>query len=138
MKSNILKIIGISFTVLILIGVVVLYNETYYLDTKGIIITPFSDEEIKLYLDEFNILETDVVKITDEDLDNVPIIEKLIHQVDAGSEDNLDRMTGLSESELIKYKEWIDGKEIFKGHPLFEYNSKYYRIQYWINQDFTK
>jgi|CXWL01.1.fsa_nt_gi hypothetical protein len=131
MKTNILIIAAIVPIILTVLVFWVFDNGTYSKYYEGIMIRHFSEDDLQVVLNETNSRKTNAVKITDEDLNQVPKIKPLIQGIGTRL-DTFDMMTpGMSKSELAQYKEWIEEKGISEA-GLFEYDSQFYRIGFWI------
>lgn len=130
MKTRLLifaAIIPIILTVIVFWG---FNNGIYSKFYEGITIAHLSEDSLQTHLSEINSTKTNIVKITDTDLNQVLVIKELIQEI--GTRQDTDVMSiGLSKSELTLYTGWIEEKGISKS-GLFEYNSQFYRIGFWI------
>lgn len=136
-------IVGISITVMILFILVDSGLGSY----EGVQIERLSDDGFQRYYND-NGGDLNIVKITDEDLNQVPKIKNLIKKslqkefsltTDYGgeTESNIQVFSGLATYEITHYQKWGENLGINTGRgmiagSLLEYNGEYFRLGFSI------
>jgi len=148
MKTKFLIISGIA-TLFVIGSVVFLTSGVNFGDVsyEGIGIERFSDSGFQKYVDEYGD-NFNIIKITDDDLRNVPKIKDLINQSlqkefplvqndEIETENNIQVFTSLRIHEIETYHKWGEDLGISKdgdmiSYSILEYNDKYYKLSFTI------
>lgn len=148
MKTKFLIISGIA-TLSVIVSVVFLTAGVNFGDMsyEGIKIERFSDSEFQKYVDE-HVDDLNIIKITDDDLRQVPKIKDLINQSlqiefllvqndGIETENSIEVFAGLTVHEIEPYQKWGEDLGISNGRAnksgsILEYKDQYYQMGFTI------